>query len=76
MLSSNVLKFKDSSRGETCKKLGIPVLSESYVYESTALGIKQVYFDAMFPDLFQIDWKNSIGEMWLAVYPYWMNIYT
>ena len=47
MLSSNVLKFKDSSRGETCKKLGIPVLSESYVYESTALGIKQVYFDAM-----------------------------
>ena len=42
VLSSNVLKFKESSRGETCKKLGIPVVSERYIDESTALGIKQV----------------------------------
>ena len=42
MLSSDVLKFKASSRGETCKKLGIPVVSERYVDESSTLGIKQV----------------------------------
>ena len=39
-----MLKFKDSSRGETCKKLGIPVVSERYIDESASSGIKQVYF--------------------------------
>ncbi|XP_063679343.1 uncharacterized protein LOC134814927 isoform X2 [Bolinopsis microptera] len=43
VLSSDVLKFKASSRGGTCKKLGIPVVSERYVDESSALGIKQSY---------------------------------
>ena len=44
-----MLKFKDSSRGETCKKLGIPVVSELYIDESTSLGIKQVYYSNIFP---------------------------
>ena len=43
-----MLKFKDSSRGETCKKLGIPVVSERYIDESTSLGIKQVYYSEVF----------------------------
>ena len=44
-----MLKFKDSSRGETCKKLGIPVVSERYIDESTSSGIKQVYLSMVFP---------------------------
>ena len=42
VVSADVVKFNESSRGATCKKLRIPVVTEAYVSDSATRGVKQV----------------------------------